>query len=118
MNEINFDASADSVHKGLQDEIRSLRMLLVAALAVILLFSGIITVHFSRQAKIAKGQADEAEKVVSEFNSFGGPWANDFWNKLLDYSKTHPDFTPIVEKYRPYITAPPQPHTTTNAPKK
>lgn len=117
MDETNIDSSSDANVRRLQEEVRSLRTLLICALAVMLLFSACINTYLTRQARMIKAQVDEAEKVVAEFGSFGAPWANNFWNKLLDYSKTHPDFTPIIEKYRPYITAPPQ-NTSTNAPKK
>ena len=118
MTENNLQASSDSVVTDLQAQVRSLRLLLIATLAIIFVFSAGVNIYLAHQSRVAKAQADESEKIIAQFNSFGAPWANDFWNKLLAYSRTHPDFNPIVEKYRPYITAPPQASATNPAPKK
>src|SRR5262249_1363210 len=116
--ENNLEASSDSVIKDLQGQVRSLRLLLIATLAILFIFSACVNFYLAHQSRLAKAQADEAEKIVAQFNSFGAPWASDFWNRLQAYSKTHPDFNPIVEKYRPYITAPPQASTTSPVSKK
>ncbi|EEF58172.1 hypothetical protein [Pedosphaera parvula] len=118
MNETNPQASADSALNDLQAQVRSLRLLLITTLALVFIFSAGVNLYLTHQSKMAKAQADEAEKVIAQFNGFGAPWANDFWNRLLAYSKAHPDFNPVIEKYRPYITAPPQAGTTGVAPKK
>jgi hypothetical protein len=118
MTENNLEASSDSVIKDLQGQVHSLRLLVICTLAILFIFSACVNFYLAHQSRIAKAQADEAEKIITQFNNFGAPWANDFWNRLLAYSKTHPDFNPIVEKYRPYITAPPQGSTTAPAPKK
>jgi hypothetical protein len=118
MTENTLQSSSDSAVKDLQAQVRSLRLLLITTLALVFMFSACVNLFLAHQSRMAKAQADEAEKIVAQFNSFGAPWANDFWNKLLAYSKTHPDFNPIIEKYRPYITAPPPGSTTNPAPKK
>jgi hypothetical protein len=118
MTENTLQTSSDSAVQDLQAQVRSLRLLLITTLALVFIFSACVNLYLIRQSSIAKAQANEAEKIVGQFNNFGAPWANDFWNRLLAYSKTHPDFNPIIEKYRPYISAPPQGSTPNPAPKK
>jgi hypothetical protein len=114
-SETNIDSASGPTLQGLQEELRSLRLLVVSTLAILFIFSVCLNIYLSRQAMVVSNQAAEAQKAVEEFNSFGAPWANTFWNKLLDYSKTHPDFAPIVSKYSTYIVSAPRQATNNGA---
>ncbi|MDB6125633.1 MAG: hypothetical protein JWQ71_4626 [Pedosphaera sp.] len=116
-SEANIDSASGPSLKTLQEELQSLRTLVTGALAILFIFSVCLNIFLSRQAMVVSNQAAEAQKAVDEFRTFGAPWANDFWYKLLAYSKTHNDIAPIISKYSPYITASP-PQATNNAVKK
>jgi hypothetical protein len=119
MNEpqTNFDASSEPALKELQGELQSLRTLLVATLAILFLISICLNVYLRHQAVAVGNQAAGIQRSLSQFETMEAPRAAEFWTKLLDYSKTHPDFSPIVQKYAPHIFIP-QPAASNVPPKK
>jgi hypothetical protein len=116
-SEPNLDSASGPSLKTLQEEVQSLRTLVTGTLAILFVFSVCLNIFLARQAMVVSNQAAEAQKTVEVFNKQGAPWANDFWYKLIAYSKTHNDISPIIAKYSPYITATP-PQATNNAVKK
>jgi hypothetical protein len=118
MNEsqTNFDASSEPALKELQGELQSLRTLLVATLAILCLISICLNIYLRHQAVAVGNQAAEIQRSLYLFGSLEAPRAAEFWTKLLDYSKTHSDFSPIIQKYAPHIFIPPS--VTTNVPPK
>src|SRR5438105_4685183 len=98
----------------LRDEVRSLRAILVGTLVVLILFSGSVNIFLRRQAAVVVAQAAADQKIVDEFNQIGAPSARDLWHRLNEYAKTHPNFSPIIDKYKNYIRTSPPP----SAPKK
>jgi hypothetical protein len=105
-SETNLDMAPDNTVAALQEEIQSLRTLMVGALLVLIVFSASLDFFLSRQARIASTQAADAQKYIDEFNTLSIPPARDFWNKLTEFSKTHPDVSPILAKYSPYFQVP------------
>ena len=105
MNEFEnkLDAAADPTVHELREELRSLRALISTTLIVLIVFVCCLNAFLLRQASIVGNEAASAQKFVADFESFGGPWARNFWDKLKDYSKTHPDFAPIISKYNSFI---------------
>jgi hypothetical protein len=90
----------------LQEEVQALRALMVGALLVLIVFSASLDFFLSRQARMASTQAAEAQKYIEEFNTMSIPPAREFWNKLTEFSKTHPDVSPLLAKYSPYFQVP------------
>jgi hypothetical protein len=57
-----------------------------------------------RQTSMLSGQAAESQQIVNAFREGGAGQAVEFWNKLNDYARTHPDFAPVVQKYSGFIS--------------
>jgi hypothetical protein len=97
----------------MQAQMNSLKQLVIYALVLIFIVAGAINMYFWRQLRsvqteLAPLQAQSAQITaeVSKVNTA----ANEFAKRLIDFSKTHPDFAPILKKYN--LQAPPA----TNAP--
>jgi hypothetical protein len=99
----------------LHQEIQSLRTLVVGALMALLMLSVAVNVFLWRQTvlvrdelanvrKIANGLAAEFEKKAVLINTF--------LTGLREYTKDHPDFAPILQKYN----VPPGRSAPTNGP--
>ena len=104
-SENKFDERVESTGGEFEDELQNLRTLLSAALAVLVLFSCLVTAYFFKQFRMARDEAANAKLIYKQnLDNFPTTAANDFLNKLSDYSKTHPDFQPIMDKYRPFFS--------------
>ena len=93
----------------LQGELSSLRALVAVALLLVILLSLCADYFLSKQLSLLRAGISQAQMTVESFN---GARAEDFLNKLKEYSKTHPDFIPIRDKYAPMFgtqTPPPAP---------
>jgi hypothetical protein len=118
-SETNLDVAPDAPEptvRVLEEEVQSLRTLLVCTILVLLVLSGALNIFLLRQASVIGFQVSEQQRVVDQFNNVNAPIARDLWNHAIEYSKTHPDFkTNVVNKYSPYLGIPAAPST---APKK
>jgi hypothetical protein len=115
-SETNVDIAVEPTTRALEEEVQSLRTVLICTLLVLLLMSAAMNMFLFRQASVVGFQLSEQQRAVDQFNSVNAPIARELWNHALDYSKTHPDFkTNVVNKYVPYLGIPTPPST---APKK
>ncbi len=104
-SENKFDERIEPMGGEWERELDSLRMQLSVALAVLVLFSCLVTAYFFKQFRMARAEAANTKLIYQQnLDSFPTAQANDFLNKLSDYSKTHPDFQPIMDKYPPYFS--------------
>jgi hypothetical protein len=94
--EMRTETTPDFVIEDLQAEVQALRTLLSVTLIVLLVFSFCINWYIFRQASMARSQVDSDKKAAEQIQA---P-AFMLWNDFVEYSKTHPDFAPIIEKYR------------------
>jgi hypothetical protein len=39
----------------------------------------------------------------AEVRNFNTPMAIEYWNRLVQYSRSHPEFVPIINKYQPAL---------------
>lgn len=85
----------------LQEEVNSLRLMLSASLVLLIIFSLCVDVALLKQVSALRTQVDVNERVAGEFNSSK---AIEFWNRLVQYSRTHPDYAPIISKYSPALS--------------
>ena len=87
----------------LQAQCDSLRQMVSSLLIVLILVSGTLSIFLLRQWRFTKAQIElmtpQASQIITEFNK-NFPVMQDFVRKLNEYGKTHPDFAPIVTKYR------------------
>ena len=78
---------------------RQVTTLLVAVFVV----SGTLTVYLWRQARYARADLEvlkqPASQVIQSFKQ-EKPIMDDFVAKLTEFGKTHPDFAPILNKYK------------------
>jgi hypothetical protein len=93
--------------KSLKQELQSLRNVMVSALMVLLVFTLALDIYFFHLAADVTARADQAEKIVNNYANVVSPAAAKVWGELLQYSKTHPDFQPIIDKYSPHIVVQP-----------
>ena len=119
-SETNVDIAPEPTIKVLEEEVQSLRTLLVCTLLVLLLMSAALNIFLFRQASVVGFQAAEQQRAVDQFNNVNAPIARDLWNRAIEYSKTHPEFkTNVVNKYAPYLGIPSSPQPASQAsPKK
>jgi hypothetical protein len=111
-----------------QDQIDSLRHLLISVLILVIVVSGTFNLYLLRQVKYAKmdlgGVRQQANQMIAEYKRVNEPLMQEFLRKITDYGKTHPDFAPILTKYgvraTPITGAPPATATSpaVTAPKK
>jgi cell division protein FtsB len=86
----------------LQQQLASLRQLVGSVLVVVFILAGSLNIYFLRQLKAVnselkplKNQSAQITAEVAKINSA----ASEFARRLLEFSKAHPDFAPILHKY-------------------
>jgi len=87
----------------LQQQIDSLRHVVVSALVLIIVLSGGINLYLLRQVSysrkdLAVVQA-QAGPVINEYLTNSGPQMDLFIGRLAEYSRVHPDFHDISLRY-------------------
>jgi len=105
----NFEFPAESGVEGLRSEVQSLRAILSCSLLLIFIFSMCVNIFLFRQTNMVSNQFAQANQLITAWAN-GGPaqaQAIDFWKKLNDYARVHPDFMPIINKYSQYINVQP-----------
>ena len=80
----------------LQETVHSLRTLLSASLIVLIVFSGVVNLFLLKQVSTLRAQTEAAE---ASSNTFQTAKAIDYWNRLVAYSRTHPDFAPVITQF-------------------
>ena len=64
-----------------------------------IVISGTFTLFLLRQSKYARVEANTLRSAVNEYNNTNFPVIRDFRDRLAEYSKSHPDFRPVAQKY-------------------
>lgn len=116
MNE--SDANFDGNNAALRNEVQGLRNTLTLTLLFAFIFSFCVNVFLYLQGSVVSAQAGEAQQIVGTFQSVGAQQVVDFWGKLNDYAKTHPDFTPVLQKYSSFLNIHSSANSGAAAPKK
>ena len=93
-----FGGSGDSSVEQLREQVKSLQVLLSGVLVILILFGFCLNVYFFRDISLENRSLALSEKALAE-HGFNMTQAADFWTKLKEFAKTHPDFAPIVAKY-------------------
>ena len=78
---------------------RQLTMLLMAPVVLSFTFLGFLYVQNRRAARELESIRPEATKVT-DASAKEDPVIKTFMTKLTDYGKTHPDFAPLIARYR------------------
>ncbi|MDB6065147.1 MAG: hypothetical protein JWR26_1355 [Pedosphaera sp.] len=98
--ENKFTADASAKVEELQNDLQWLRTLVSIALILLGLFGLSVDVFLLRQASLVRTQVTQTEMAEDNFNA---AIPTKFWNRLNEYARTHPDFTPILAKYTPLV---------------
>jgi hypothetical protein len=99
MENPEIKSSSEPTAKQLQEQVDSLRHILVSLLVLAIVISGTFTLFLLRQSKYARVEANNLQAAVNEYSTNNLPVIRDFRDKLSEYSKTHPEFAPIALKY-------------------
>ena len=87
----------------LRQQCASLQRQVSTLLLALFILSGTVTVYLWRQARYARADLEvlkpPAAQVIQSFKQ-EKPIMDDFIAKLNEFGKTHPDFAPILNKYR------------------
>jgi hypothetical protein len=115
-------AAASSELTELKEQCAQLRAqthnLRIAQLIVALAVAGFFWVEARRNGQALKTMRPQAAQI-EEASKKQMPAINDFLNRLTEYSRTHPDFVPILTKHSIRTTpAPASPGVAPVAPKK
>lgn len=101
MNEFSSSPNpvADPSFTALQEEVRSLRMMVMCLLALLILMSFCYDIYLLRQVSMLRSEVSIREQQVNDFQKKTLPAVAEFWQKLQQYSVSHPDYKPILDKY-------------------
>lgn len=106
--ENNF--STETAPENLEAEVSSLRQQVWTLLVFLLVVSGTLSIFLMRQYTYARNDLGalkaQSAPFMLEFQK-QEPGMNEFVEKLGEYSRTHPDFVPILNKYGVTITTAP-----------
>lgn len=96
-------ATSQSELSDLRAQYQQLQQLVSSILLVLIVISGTLTVFLLRQWRFVKTELDAvtpqaAQVLLNYSNNFAV--SQDFAKKLAEYGRAHPDFTPIVNRYR------------------
>jgi len=106
MSENTIEPRAESSVESLRNEVQTLRAILAFSVLLLFVFSVCVNIFLMHQTSALSRQVQQAQAAVSTFETAGGgAQVVDIWTKLNDYSRTHPDFQPIINKYTPFFTA-------------
>ncbi|HEX3798426.1 MAG TPA: hypothetical protein VH413_06960 [Verrucomicrobiae bacterium] len=106
MSENTFESPSGSEAESLRSEVQSLRTVISFSLLLMFILSVCVNIFLFRQVKLMDVQVANEQAVVNTFETAGGGvQVVEIWMKLNDYARTHPDFAPIVAKYKPFFDA-------------
>ena len=99
------------VSNDLQEQLDSLRHLIVSMLVLAIVVSGTFNLFLLWQLQYARRDPAEVRSQSSQMIAEYNRSTQDFLKKITDYGQTHPDFAPILTKYgvraTPMTGAPP-----------
>jgi hypothetical protein len=89
--------------KNLQEQYASLQQLVSSLMLVLIVVSGTLGIFLLRQYRFAKSELDglapAATQLITDYtNNYA--MTQDFLKKLAEYGRTHPEFGPIMARYR------------------
>jgi hypothetical protein len=91
--------SAVPAGENLSQEIESLRSTTTIALLALACIAASLSIYLYRQVTVMNRQVSDGKRVVNEFQSNTLPQIRWFVENLQAFSKTNPDFTPVLAKY-------------------
>jgi hypothetical protein len=83
----------------IQSQVDRLRQLIHSLLILAIVISGTFAVFLYNQLWYTRKDLEDVRGPVSQYNKTAGPATDEFLQKLVTFSKTHPDYHPIASKY-------------------
>jgi hypothetical protein len=99
MENPEIKSSSEPTAKQLQEQVDSLRHIVVSLLVLTIVISGTFTLFLLRQSKYARVEANNLRSAINEYNNTNFPVIRDFRDRLAEYSKSHRDFASVAQKY-------------------
>lgn len=108
-----LDAPADPAFEEMRGDLYSLQTMLSLSLVCLIVLSLTMDRFLWKQVRGVRQQIESIDKLKSGYK-FDFAKASAFWNSLVGYSKTHPDFVPVVNFWsqalnQTMINSPPPP---------
>jgi hypothetical protein len=115
-----YEPGSEPTLEELRKEVQALRGSFSTALVLLFVFSFCVNIFLFRQVSILSAEANQASALVAGWAPGGASQnlAIETWARLTDFSKTHQDFLPIINKYSQFFNARPPSPATPAAPKK
>ena len=87
----------------LQEQLDSLHHLFLSVLVLMVVLSGTLSIFLLRQWKMASKDfasfRPAAMQIIADYTKERAPRMDSFIEKIKEYGRTHPDFTPILVRY-------------------
>ena len=106
MNETerSLGAPSESALAELQGELQAIKRLVSVIVFLLILVTFSVDVYMIRQVTTVNRELANAQAVIDDFAKRGvDSAAGDFWTKLSEYGKSHPDFAPVLAKYSNFV---------------
>jgi hypothetical protein len=94
------DTSENSLHT-LEKSLQTLRSLFHLVLVGLIVLTGSHFVYLLRELGQVRRQSHELTRYVAEYEKSGLPVIVELRRQLESFTESHPDFTPIFQKYFP-----------------
>ena len=89
--------------QALQEQVATLRTILVAALMALLLLSVGLNIYLFRQVDMVSKELGLATRIVRDYETNKKPLISTFVSNLVVYARTHQDFNPVLRKFNPVL---------------
>jgi len=122
MDEIETKTSGPTEPVELQSQVDALRHFVLSVLILVVVLSGTLNIYLLYQFKATGRELDNVRPLVQNLRNVyargDGPAIERFVRDSMEYGKTHPEFTPYLDRYglRPPPGAAPLVPTTVPAP--
>jgi len=96
---MNGTQSTPQSASDLEKQVQSLRLILALALACALAIGASLSLFLYGQHRIVKRNLTDAQKFIDDYNTNSVPLLRSLQQNLQVYASTHPDLTPVLQKY-------------------
>ena len=83
----------------LQQAYLNLRAMFHALLIIVLVLSGSLDVFLLRQVSLVRKEVEDRQSFVEKYEKTEAPVMGNFVARLREFTRSNPDFAPILAKY-------------------
>jgi hypothetical protein len=103
MDSFETKSPAQPAAEDLQEQVETLRHLVVSLLVLVVVVSGTFSIYILRQLRDAHRELarirPQVAQMTATYQRAEAPMMQTLMNKFADYGATHPDYVPILAKY-------------------